>query len=460
MVPFHTSPGASVTMRVADRSFGPVTADRQGPRRDPDPRAARRARRHRARRRPQRRRPRDRGRSAAGAVRRAWCVLAPPTLDVGSFSEIVLLAVEPDGAPANPAGLTLSASAGLLHPLGPRSAGRGALPVRGAAPAGQRRRRVDRDRGRHAAPAATDMAVALRVGAPAQLAISPSTHRLVVGSGDAARVAVSAHDAFGNPTSASGVEITVDGRPRPVAIAAGGLGTLTVDAPAKFDGKERVIIDARLGAIRASEELHVTGGAPARLTLGIRDARLVADGHQSTELRVQAVDRNGTPTAVPGLSWDTPEGRIRHVRMPRDGEYVAEYVPDRTRDPQRQVVAVMATQALRANAALDVSPPPVRVRRGGARRAVLQPRPRRGPGGVPRSVEAVADSPPRCVRGRNRRVPQRGDLRHGARPDEAGSPPDRSGAGPRAGAGPPAPLAAVRDVLRAGGRDDGGRARS
>src|SRR5204863_8357354 len=30
VVPFHTSPGASVTMRVADRGFGPVVADRQG----------------------------------------------------------------------------------------------------------------------------------------------------------------------------------------------------------------------------------------------------------------------------------------------------------------------------------------------------------------------------------------------------------------------------------------------
>ena len=30
VVPFHTSAGATVTMRVADRSFGPVTADRQG----------------------------------------------------------------------------------------------------------------------------------------------------------------------------------------------------------------------------------------------------------------------------------------------------------------------------------------------------------------------------------------------------------------------------------------------
>ena len=359
VVPFHTSPGTVVTMRVGDRSFGPVTADQKGRVEIPIlvPPGVRagiaRAVDHNGA-----ARETEVDLQLAPYVR--MVVLAPPTLDVGSFSEIVVLAVEADGAPVNPTRLTLSASAGLLHPLGagplgaarflfeaPRQLGSGAVALTAIA-AGT-------------PPSRTDMAVALRVGAPARLAIAPSSHRLIVGSGEGARVAVSAHDAFGNPTSAAGVEITVDGRPRPVAFAAGGLGTLTVEAPLKFDGKERVIIDARLGTIRASEELHVTGGPPARLTMGVRDARLVADGHQSTELRVQAVDRNGTPTTVPGLSWDTPDGRVRHVRMPHDGEYVAEYVPDRTREPQRQVVSVMASQALRANATVDVSPPPVRL---------------------------------------------------------------------------------------------------
>ncbi len=359
VVPFHTSPGASVTMRVAGRSFGPAVADRQGrveiPIQVP----------------PGIRAGVARAVDHNGAARETEVdlqpapfarvmVLAPATLDVGSFSEIVLLGVEPDGTPANPTRLTLGASAGLLHPLGPgplgearflfeapRRLGSGAVALTAMAGGTPLSR--------------ADTAVALRVGAPAQLAISPSTHRLVVGSGETARVAISAHDTFGNPTSATGVEIAVDGQPRPVAIGAGGLGTLAVDAPAKYDGRDRITIRAVLGTILAAEDLHVTGGAPARLTIGVRDASLVADGHKSTELRVQAVDRNGTPTAVPGLSWDTPDGRVRHVRMPRDGEYIAEYVPDRARERQRQVLAVMASQALRANALLEVTPPPVRL---------------------------------------------------------------------------------------------------
>jgi hypothetical protein len=88
---------------------------------------------------------------------------------------------------------------------------------------------------------------------------------------------------------------------------------------------------------------------------------VIADGKQGTALRVQAVDKNGTPTMVPGLSWETPEGRVRAVRVPRDGEYLAEYVPDRTRDPHREVVAVMASQTLRASGGVEVLPAPVRL---------------------------------------------------------------------------------------------------
>jgi hypothetical protein len=359
VVPFHTNPGASVTMRVADHGFGPVVADRQGRveiaiQVPPGIRAGvARAVDHNGA-------ARETEVDLQQASYPRVLVLAPATLDVGSFSEITLVAVEADGTPANPNRLTLGASAGLLHPLGPggpgearflfeapRLLGSGAVALTAIA-AGTP---VSR----------SDTAVALRVGAAAQLVISPSSHRLVVASGETARVAISAHDAFGNPTSAAGVEISVDGQPRLVAVGAGGLGTLTVDAPFRFDGREKITIEARLGAIRAMEDIHVTGGPPARLKIEVRDARLVADGHRSTELRVQAVDQNGTPTAVPGLSWDTPDGRVRHVRMPHDGEYVAEYVPDRTRDRQQQVLAVMASQALRANATLEVTPPPIRV---------------------------------------------------------------------------------------------------
>jgi len=111
----------------------------------------------------------------------------------------------------------------------------------------------------------------------------------------------------------------------------------------------------------ASQPLHVTGGPPVRLTLQMAAGRIVADGRRGTQLRVQAVDKNGTPTSVSGLSWETPQGRIRDVRVPRDGEYLAEYVPERTREPHRETIAVMASESLRADASFEVTPPPVRL---------------------------------------------------------------------------------------------------
>jgi hypothetical protein len=93
----------------------------------------------------------------------------------------------------------------------------------------------------------------------------------------------------------------------------------------------------------------------------VRGGRVIGDGQQSAELRVQAVDRNGTPTVVSGLSWETPDGRVRRVRVPHDGEYVAEYVPDRIREPRRELVSVTASRELRADASVDVAPPPIRV---------------------------------------------------------------------------------------------------
>jgi len=357
--PFHTTAGTSVTMRVAGRQFGPVVADRQGrveiPIQVP----------------PGIRTAVARAVDHAGAVRETevdlqlapfprLVVLAPTALDAGSFAEIVVLAVEPDGAPIAPGQLTMSASAGLLHPVGPgpsgearflfeapRRVGSGALAITATA-AG-------------ATPARADLAIPLRAGATARLVMTSSSDRLIVGARDTTRVTIIAQDKFGNPTSALGVAVAVDGVPRPTVAGIDGTASVTVAAPDKFDGHERITVDATLGNLRASETIRVTGGTPARLTLAVRDARLVADGKQGTELRVLAIDRNGTPTVVPGLSWDTPDGRVRRVRVPRDGEYIAEYVPDRTREAEQQTVGVMASQTLRANATLDVTPPPVRV---------------------------------------------------------------------------------------------------
>jgi hypothetical protein len=356
--PFHTEGRAQVTMRVADRQFGPVMADRQGHVEIPIdvPPGVRKA--------------------AARAVDRSGesretevdlrlppfprvIVLAPATLEVGSFAEIIVSALDENGAPARGEKLTLAASAGLAHPLGgtpgearflleaPIHVGAGAITLTAAAPG--------------VTPARAELAVPLRAAPPRRLAIAATSKRLVVGDPRAVSVSISARDRFANPISAADVFVRVDGRPTPVVVTPAGVATFSVVPPAAYDGRENVSVDATLGGVAATQSLHITGGPPVRITLEVATSRLVADGRHGTELRVQAVDRNGTPTEVPGLSWETPDGRIRGVRVPRDGEYLAEYVPERTRDPRRDTVAVMASETLRASANLDVTPPPIRL---------------------------------------------------------------------------------------------------
>jgi hypothetical protein len=143
------------------------------------------------------------------------------------------------------------------------------------------------------------------------------------------------------------------------------LGILVVPPPVFYDGKDRMTVEVTLGKARARQDILLTGGSPATLSLAASEPRVIADGRRATELRVRAFDRNGTPTLVPGLSWETPGGHVRTVRMPREGEYLAEFVPDRAREPHRENVAVMAGPALRAVASVDVTPAPVRLLVGG-----------------------------------------------------------------------------------------------
>jgi hypothetical protein len=357
-VPLRTNPAAAVTLRVGERTFGPVTADRLGHVKIPVEvppgirvgvaRAVDRAGNLR-----------ETDVDLQPAAFRRVLIVAPDSLEVGSFVEVTVVAVDAEGAPVPAPRISLRASDGLVHPLGggalgearflveaPRRAGGGALALTAFA-AGTP---VSR----------SDLAVPLNAGRPEALALSPSTRRLVVGSATNLRVIISAHDQFGNPTSAEGAVALIDGQPVPIELTPGGQGSVVVPAPARYIGLEHLIVHVSLGDARAEQEIAITGGPPTRLTLEVRDPRLVADGQRSTELRVRAVDRYGTPTMVPGISWETPGGRIRRVRVPHEGEYVADFVPARASEPHRQALAVMASQALRAEATLEVAPPPVR----------------------------------------------------------------------------------------------------
>jgi hypothetical protein len=358
-MPLRTSPSAQVTLRVGEQWFGPLTADKQGHVKIPIevPPGLRigtaRAVDHNGN-------VKETEVDLQPAPWKRVLIVAPPILEVGSFVEIAVLALDPLGEPAAPARLSLHSTEGLVHGLGasgpgearflvevPRRVGAGVLALTAAAsgtPLGR-----------------AELAVPLIAGRPRSLTLSPSLRRLVIGGGAQARIVVSAHDQFGNPTSADRARATVDGVAAALRVTAGGLGILVVPPPSIYDGKDRVSVEVTLDDARAAQDIFLTGGSPTALSLAFHEERLVADGRRATLLRARAFDRNGTPTLVPGLSWETPGGRLGAVRMPREGEYLAEFVPERAHEPHRELVSVTAGPSLRAVASLEVSPPPLHV---------------------------------------------------------------------------------------------------
>jgi hypothetical protein len=362
-MPLRTSPSAQVTLRVGDQWFGPVAADKQGHVKIPIevPPGLRvglaRAIDHNGN-------VKETEVDLQPAPFKRVLIVAPPVLEVGSLVEVAVLALDPFGEPAAPGRLSVHTTEGLVHPMGagglgearffvevPRRVGAGVLALTAAA-AG-----TPLGRG--------ELAVPLVAAPPRSLTLSPSLRRLVIGGGAQARIVVSAHDRFGNPTTAERARATVDGVAEPLRFTAGGLGILIVPPPPYYDGKDRISIEVRLDDAVASQDVFLTGGSPTALSLAVREPRLVADGRRATELRARAFDRNGTPTVVPGLSWETPGGRLGAVRMPHEGEYIAEFVPERANDTHSEVVAVTAGPALRAVASVEVAPPPVHVLVGG-----------------------------------------------------------------------------------------------
>ncbi len=309
--------------------------------------------------------------AAANRARRRWtctcrrfsasCCWRPDAVEAGSLSEVVVLGVDERGEPAaaRTSWRWLRRRA-LAHPLGGGPGEARFLfeaPVRtDAADAG-----ADRVGGRERAVARGCRRSAARGRR------GPAGRRRAQRPTDRRRAALGAdHDLGARPIRQPHVGRPVSWRtstaaPNPSRSPPAGTAVFWLNAPAHYEGRERIDILVELGAMRAFKTVRVTGGAPAALTIHVAPGRVVADGRRGTELQVQAIDRNGTPTSVPGLSWETPEGRIRGVRVPRDGEYLAEYVPERTREAHRELVAVMASETVRAETLVDVTPPPIRV---------------------------------------------------------------------------------------------------
>jgi len=355
--PLRTEPRASVTLEVAGRSFGPVTATAAGMVAIPIivPPGV------------------DQGRAVAvgrfGGEKemqvnlqshdyRRVLVIAPADAEAGATLEVAVSAVEPTGAAAVPEDIDLRASLGAVRRTGgapgvarfvvtlPRDAAEGAVQLTASTSDGSSEHTE---------------AVSLHPGPPAVLIVKSSLAQLVVGSSDVAVVEISARDRWDNEATVAPVTVTLDDQPLPVE-GDGALVTARVPAPTNWSGREKAVIDARLGNAETRRELLITGGPPAAVRVSASRSRVGADGHASVRLIAEVSDRRGTPTSTTRIVWTTSDdGVLVAEPPPRFGAYAARFTPGPALHDRTAVIDAFVEPELHATQRIDVDTAPARV---------------------------------------------------------------------------------------------------
>jgi hypothetical protein len=362
-MPFRTNPHAEVTLRISEHTFGPIVADSQGRVKIPivvPPGIVEGV---------------ARATDRDGNVTETLVdlqpapfprvlVFAPTEMEVGSTRPVSVYAVDPSGAPVPESRITLKAAAGQVRRAAGGSTGEARFLVQaprllGASPLVLTGMKVSASAKETTKEAGVvgEVSVPLVAGRPRKLLLTASAGWLVVGTGGGSTITLTAEDEFGNPTSCGSVGVSVNHQPAKVTLSEWGRGTIVVATPPRYEGRDGIVVEASLGAAYAVREIRLTGGPPTQLTLELSGTEVVADGKQGVEVRVHAVDQHGTPTLIPGLSWEVAGGRLGTVRKPRVGSYVADFVPRRVREGREETIAVMASQTLRASATFRVEPP-------------------------------------------------------------------------------------------------------
>ena len=354
--PLRTEPRASVTLEVAGRSFGPVTASAAGTVTIPIvvPPGV------------------DHGRALAlgrfGGEKEMQVslqshdyprvlIIAPTDAEAGATLEIGVWAVEPTGVAAAPEDIDLRTSLGAVRRTGgalgearfvvslPRDAAEGAVQLTASTSDGSSEHTE---------------AVSLHPGPPAVLVVTTDLPQLIVGSSDIATVEISARDRWDNDTSVSGVTVTLDDRPLPVEGDADAV-TARIPAPATWSGREKTVIDARLGKAQTRRELLITGGPPTGVHVSASRAHVAADGHASVELIAEVSDRRGTPTSTSRIVWTTSDdGVLIAETPPRFGTYAARFTPTPALHDRTAVIDAVVDPDLRASQRIEVDTAPAR----------------------------------------------------------------------------------------------------
>jgi hypothetical protein len=246
---FRTDPGASVTLRIGEKEFGPQRAPRDGNVRIPvvvPPGVTFGLARS----------TNEFGETTEQAIDlkippfRRLLVVAPETIRAGSVEEIAVYAVDAAGMPVDSAQVLVTSPTGKAQPLGGRTGearflvrapplvAAGALHLKAAM-------RNDRD-------VVLPVDIPVVAGQPAHLVLRPDRGRLALGS--TMQVFLAAQDQFGNVTDAGRAAVLADGVPVATRPMDDGRVVATVPAPTSAR-RDYLEIEAALGPTYTAQRM-------------------------------------------------------------------------------------------------------------------------------------------------------------------------------------------------------------
>lgn len=256
---FRTDPGASVTLRIGDKDFGPQVAAEDGAVRVPvvvPPGVGYGIARSQN--------PRGAATEQTIDLRtppfRRLLIVAPDRMPAGGVAEAAVYATDPSGTPAETATIVVRTAAGKPHPLG-GPPGEARFLVR--APEGLRERTLRLEallEGQPSTGVVHD--IVLVPAAPAQVVLAPDRTRLPIGRDSSMRVYLSAQDRFGNPADAAPAAVFVDGTRVATRSADDGRVMAVVPAPARYQGRDHVRVDVVLGEAHAEQRVPLANLPP------------------------------------------------------------------------------------------------------------------------------------------------------------------------------------------------------
>jgi hypothetical protein len=308
-------PHAEINVRIAGRTFGPVTADRDGKAVVPVevPPGVRYAYHG------------EQEIELGLPAYRHLAALADPTsvrADVESVVDVLLVASSDDGTPRPGVRMSWKPSQGVLSV--PEPAGPGTFRARWTIPAGKAEPATLSAALEGEEPIA--MTVKRLAGPPAALEIGADRARVVAGEPAPLAVEIRLRDSQGNAADGEVQLAPSLVWAGPVERVAPGAYRSSVAVPPQFGQREALVLVARAGGVEARTSVALSPADVERLV--VEPAGPVeADGRNSTDVCVELTDRYGNraPGAAPTASAGS--GEVGPPRADGAGRYLLAYRP-------------------------------------------------------------------------------------------------------------------------------------